>query len=54
MIGVFSIALASLLYTIAGISCLKQKDFPHALMWMSYASANLGLAWYELQKIKGM
>jgi hypothetical protein len=51
MYGVLSIGCASIFYVIAGISCLKQKDYPHALMWLSYASANVGLMWYEINKL---
>lgn len=51
MYGVLSIGCASIFYVIAGISCLKQKDYPHALMWLSYASANIGLMWYEINKL---
>ena len=29
---------------------MKQKDYPHALMWFSYSLANVGLLWYEINK----
>ena len=53
MYGITAIGLTSVLYLVACVSCLRQKDYPHALMWFSYSSANLGLLWYELSKIRG-
>jgi len=26
-------------------------DYPHSLMWFAYALANLGLLWYEFNKM---
>ena len=51
--GMLAITTASLMYLVVCICCIKQKDYPHALMWFSYAMANIGLLWYEIKKISG-
>ena len=50
-LGTLAIATASVMYLVVCSSCIKQKDYPHALMWFSYAMANIGLLWYELKQI---
>lgn len=50
--AVQAISLTVFLYAITGVSCIKTKDYPHALMWFAYSFANLGLLWYELKKNK--
>ena len=50
-LGMLAITTASIMYLVACTSCIKQKDYPHALMWFSYAMANIGLLWYEIKKI---
>jgi len=52
--GMTAIAVSALMYIIVCGSCIKQKDYPHALMWISYAMANIGLLWYEIKKINGI
>jgi NADH:ubiquinone oxidoreductase subunit 6 (subunit J) len=51
--GMTAIAVSAVMYVIVGFSCIRQKDQPHALMWFSYAMANIGLLWYEIKKISG-
>jgi hypothetical protein len=51
--GIAAIAVSAVMYLIVCGSCIKQKDYPHALMWLSYAMANIGLLWYEIKKING-
>jgi hypothetical protein len=51
--GMTAIAVSSAMYIVVCGSCIKQKDYPHALMWFSYAMANIGLLWYEIKKING-
>jgi hypothetical protein len=29
---------------------LKQRDYPHAMIWFCYALANVGFIWYEVKK----
>lgn len=36
-------AIAGILYAIVGLGYLVKKDYPWALVWISYALANLGL-----------
>lgn len=45
------VILSTILYVLTGLSCFYQKDYPHGVMWVGYASANLGLLWYEFTKI---
>ena len=52
MYAICAITITSICYTIASISCIKDKDYPHSLMWFAYALANIGLLWYEIQKQK--
>lgn len=49
--GPICISISTLLYFSIGISCLYQRDYSHGLMWFGYVIANLGLLWYELQKM---
>ena len=50
MLAIYAIATTSVMYTIAGLSCFRQKDWTHGGMWISYAFANLFLLFYELKK----
>lgn len=45
------IITATLCYIITCLSNLKQKDYPMALVWFSYAMANIGFIWYESKKL---
>ena len=53
MITITAIGVATLCYIVGAVGNLMQKDYPHALMWFSYATANLGLLWYEYNKATG-
>ncbi len=44
--------IATLCYVLTCISNLKQRDYPHALVWFAYTLANCGLLWYEWNKTK--
>lgn len=50
--GVITLAIATICYALTGISNLKQKDYPHAIVWFAYAVANSALLWYEYGKTK--
>jgi hypothetical protein len=39
------VAVVMVLYAIVGISYALKGDFPWALVWLSYAMANVGLMW---------
>jgi hypothetical protein len=52
MYAIYAISISSICYAIASIACIKDKDYPHSLMWFAYALANVGLLWYEIQKQK--
>lgn len=53
MFGIIALILAIILYLVIAAQNLWDKDYPHAFVWASYALANVGMLWYELQKIKG-
>jgi len=46
-----AIIISTLCYLFTCISCLRQGDNPHGVMWAGYAFANLGLLWYEYLKL---
>lgn len=46
-----AIIISTLCYAFTCISCINQKDIPHAVMWAGYVFANLGLLWYEYSKL---
>ena len=50
--SIYTIGLTIILYIVTGISCCRQRDFAHAVMWFSYGMANGGLLWYEMSKLK--
>jgi hypothetical protein len=52
MYAVGAIFVTSICYLVASFSCVKDRDFPHALMWFAYALANSALLWYEINKQK--
>jgi hypothetical protein len=52
MYSIWAISITSVCYTVTSIGCIKDRDYPHALMWFAYALANIGLLWYEIQKQK--
>jgi hypothetical protein len=39
------VAIVMVLYAIVGVSYAIKGDFPWALVWLSYAMANVGLMW---------
>lgn len=47
--SIWTILVMSILCFITCISCLKQHDYPHSLIWFSYTLANLGFLWYEIK-----
>jgi predicted Fe-S protein YdhL (DUF1289 family) len=44
------VAVCTVLYAVTGFGCYRRGDYPHALMWVAYSFANVGLLWYELKK----
>jgi hypothetical protein len=44
------IIIATICYLLTCLDNLRQQDYPHSLMWFSYALANLALVWYEYSK----
>jgi hypothetical protein len=50
--GFYTIAVATIMYMLTGVSCLQQKDWTHAGLWFSYSAANVFLMAYEIQKLK--
>lgn len=52
--GVYAIIIATILYMLTSVSSFRQKDYPHSLMWFAYSLANIGLLWYEINKIRGI
>lgn len=47
-----AISIATICYVATAYGNLKQRDYPHAFVWFSYALANCGLLWYEYNKTK--
>lgn len=43
--------ISVILYSCMAIGNYRQGDYPHVVMWLSYATGNLGLLWYEYGKI---
>jgi len=50
--GVYAIIMAMILYGIIAVSNIRDKDYPHAFIWFSYALSQVGFLWYELSKLK--
>ncbi len=49
-----AIVLAFILYVIICIGNIKDKDYPHALIWGAYGLSQLGFLWHEfIKKIEG-
>ena len=46
----YAISVTTIMYLVAGVSCIKEKDWSHGGMWISYACANFFLLLYELSK----
>lgn len=49
--GTIALVLAIILYIIIAIQNLIDKDYSHALIWISYSMANIGFLWWEIEKI---
>jgi hypothetical protein len=47
-----AIIISTLCYFFTCISCFRQRDTPHGVMWAGYVFANLGLLWYEFNKLR--
>jgi len=45
-----SLVVPTICYLITGISFFMKKDYPHGLIFSSYAVANFGFIWYEISK----
>jgi len=45
------VTIVFFLYAAVGISYVAQKNYPWALIWFSYAAANLGLIWAANTKL---
>jgi hypothetical protein len=50
--SIYTISICTLMYALTSFSCIKDKDYSHALMWFAYGLANVGLLWYEVNKHK--
>jgi hypothetical protein len=50
--GIWALALATILYIIIGVDNGLKKDWPHCGLWLCYAGANAFMIWYELIKEK--
>ena len=50
--NVTAMIIATICYLTVFIGNLRQRDYPHSLMWFSYTLANCGLLWYEFNKSK--
>jgi hypothetical protein len=48
--SIWLIIIATICYLITAVDNFFQDDYPHTLMWFSYALANSGLIWYEYSK----
>ncbi len=46
----YTIGICTLMYALTSISCIRDRDYPHAIMWFAYGLANVGLLWYEVKK----
>jgi hypothetical protein len=46
-----AIIISTICYLTTCISCFRQGDNPHCVMWAGYVFANLGLLWYEYSKV---
>ena len=46
-------AIAGILYAVVGLGYLVKKDYPWALVWISYSLANLGLVLAAAQRSSG-
>ena len=51
--ALYTIAITMIMYGLTAISCIRDKDYPHAIMWFAYGLANAGLLWYEMKKVQG-
>jgi hypothetical protein len=45
-----AIILAFILYSVIAVGNLRQKDYPHALIWGAYALSQVGFYLYERTK----
>lgn len=50
--GPTCVTISTFLYLCVAISCFWQRDHPHGVMWSGYVFANIGLLWYEVQKMQ--
>jgi hypothetical protein len=48
--SIYALVIAGLCYLAASISCFRNEDAPHGVMYLSYCCANGGLIWHELVK----
>lgn len=51
IMGFYCVIITTVLYSITCTSCYLQKDHSHAIMWLGYTIANIGLLWYESTKL---
>ena len=51
--SIYTISICTLMYVLTSVACVKDKDYPHAILWFAYGLANAGLLWYEVEKHYG-
>lgn len=52
MLATYAITISTICYIVCAVDNVRQKDYPHALVWLAYATANIGFLWYEFTKNK--
>lgn len=50
--SIYALIICFFLYCFVAFSNFKQKDYPHAFIWASYALSQLGFLWHEFNKLK--
>jgi hypothetical protein len=45
-----AIILSFVLYCVIAVGNLRDRDYPHAMVWGSYGLSQLGFLWYEFTK----
>jgi len=51
-LGFWAIVVATFMYLLVGISCIRQNDYIHAGLWFSYSAANLFMLAWEVKKLQ--
>lgn len=48
--GITALIISIILYILIGIQSYLDDDYPHCMIWVCYAMANIGFLWHMIER----